>query len=83
MDDTDKSSFKLTTQEFKQETDLILPKGVDPYEYIDSQERLNETALPPKVSYPMKLSAKKIMIMPSKYGSHSTVKHLAIIMTCT
>ena len=35
------------------------------------------------VSYQMKLSAKKINIMPGKYGSHSTVKHLAIIMTFT
>ena len=29
---TDKSSFKLTAQEFKQETDIILRKGVYPYE---------------------------------------------------
>ena len=38
MDATDKSSFKLSTQKFKQETDLILRKGVYPYEYIDSQD---------------------------------------------
>ena len=45
MDATDKSSLKLTTREFKQETDLILHKGVYPYEYFDSQERLEEIKL--------------------------------------
>ena len=38
VDATDKSRFKLTTQEFKQETDLILRKCVYPYEYIERQE---------------------------------------------
>ena len=60
MDDTDKSSFKLTTQEFKQEADLILRKGVFPYEYIDSQERFDETALPPKEAFSSKLSNETI-----------------------
>ena len=49
------SSFKLTTREFKQETDLIVRKGVYPYEYIDSLERFNETALPPKEAFYIKL----------------------------
>ena len=84
---TDKSSFKPIVQEFKQETDLILRKVVYPYEYIDSQERIKETVLPPKEAFYSKLSDETIsqnnMIMPSKYGSHSTVKHLPMIMTCT
>ena len=84
---TDKCSFKLIVQEFKQETDLILRKVVYPYEYIDSQERFKETVLPHKEAFYSKLSdetiSQKNTIMPSKYGSHSTVKHLAMIMTCT
>ena len=40
VDTTDKSSFKPKAQEFKQETDLILRKGVYPYWYTDSRERL-------------------------------------------
>ena len=48
MDTTEKSSFKLTTQEFKQATDLILRKGVYPYEYFDSQESMEEIKLSPK-----------------------------------
>ena len=84
---TDKSSFKLIVQEFKQETDLILRKVDYPYEYIDSQERFKETVLPPKEAFYSKLSdetiSQKNTTMPSKYGSHSTVKHLAMSMTCT
>ena len=30
---------------------LLLRKGVYPYEYMDSQERFNETSLPPKESF--------------------------------
>ena len=56
MHTTNKSSFKLTAQDFKQETDLILGKGVYPYEYIDNQERFKETVLPPKEAFCSKLS---------------------------
>ena len=56
----DKSSFNLTAQEFKEETDLILPKGVYPYEYIDSQERFKEIVLPPKEAFYSKLSDETI-----------------------
>ena len=55
MDATDKSSFNLTTQAFKQETNLILCKGVYPYEYMDSQERFKETVLPHKEAFYSKL----------------------------
>ena len=43
VDATDKSSFKLTAQDFKLETYLILRKGVYRYKYIDSQERLKNS----------------------------------------
>ena len=55
VDATDKSSFKLTTQEFKQEKDINLRKGVYQYEYIDSQERFKETVLLPKEAFYSKL----------------------------
>ena len=60
MDATDKYSFNLTAQEFKQGTDLILRKGVYPYEYMDSQERFKETVLPPKKTFYSKLSDEPI-----------------------
>ena len=60
MDATDKSSFKLTAQEFKEETELILHKDVYRYEYIDSQERLQKTVLAPKEEFYSKLSDETI-----------------------
>ena len=87
VDAIDKSSFKLTVQEFKQEKDIILRKSVYLYEYIDSQERFKETYYYQKrhsiVSYRIKLSAQTNMIMHNQYGSHLNVKHYAITMTCT
>ena len=44
---TNESDFKITNSEFDDKTDIILRKDVYPYEYIDSQERFNETKLPP------------------------------------
>ena len=46
MDATDKADFKITKSEFGDKTPLILRKGVYPYEYIDCQERFDETQLP-------------------------------------
>ena len=42
--------FKLFYQDFPnaQHADLLLRKGVFPYEYIDSIERLKEPQLPPR-----------------------------------
>ena len=79
---TDKSTFNLTIQKLKQETDLILHKGAYPYEYIDSQERFKETVLPPKEAFYSKVSDETISQKDYDHGSHSTIKHLAIIMTC-
>ena len=42
MDVKDKSSFKFTNQEIKQEIEIILLKGIYPYEYFDDQERLEK-----------------------------------------
>ena len=41
-------SFKLTKKDYSQdEFNLLFRKGVYPYEYMDSWERFDETALPP------------------------------------
>ena len=60
VDAIDKASFKLTTQEFNQVTDLILRKGVYSYKYIDSQEKFKETVLPPKEAFNSKLTDETI-----------------------
>ena len=48
----DKSKLKITRSEFPnldaEDFDLFTRKGVFPYEYIDSVDKLNETSLPPR-----------------------------------
>ena len=61
---------------------LLLQKGVYPYEYMDSFDRFQETELPPigkfYSSCQMKLYPRKITSMPRKFGKLSTVKTLEI-----
>ena len=57
---TNKSDFKVTKSEFGDKTDIILRKGVYPYEYIDSLDWFNETQLPPIDKFYSKLSDEKI-----------------------
>ena len=57
---TNKSDFKITKSEFGDKTDIILRKGVYPYEYIDSLDRFNETQVPPIDKFYRKLSDEKI-----------------------
>ena len=57
---TNKSDLKITKSEFGDKTDIILRKGVYPYEYIDSLDRFNETQLPPIDKFYCKLSDEKI-----------------------
>ena len=86
MGATDKSSFKLTTHEFKQETDLILRKGVYPYECIVSHERFIEAVLTPKEAFYSKLSDETINQKDYNHAQHVwksfNCKTLAIIMNC-
>ena len=60
VDATDKSDFILTQKEFRDQTELILRKGVYPYEYFDSMERFNETRLPSIDKFYSKLSDESI-----------------------
>ena len=41
--------FHNTKQVFKKNVDLLTRKGVYPYDYVSSIEKLSETQLPPKV----------------------------------
>jgi len=43
-----------------EQLDLLLRKGVYPYDYMDSLERLNETQLPPKAAFYSKLNDTEI-----------------------
>ena len=47
-----KESFKYTSQKFKnKELDLMVRKGVYPYDYMDSFDKFNETNLPTKEDF--------------------------------
>ena len=60
VDGTDKSDFKLTREVFGNKTDTILRKGVYPYDFIDSQERFDETQLPSKEKFHSSLTDERI-----------------------
>ncbi|KYN04792.1 hypothetical protein ALC62_04330 [Cyphomyrmex costatus] len=51
----DKDKLKIVRSEFSalsdEDFDLLTRKGVFPYEYVDSVERLNDTHLPPRESF--------------------------------
>ena len=57
---TDKSNFEITRNVFSNKTDLILRKGIYPYEYIDSYDRFNEPYLPPIENFYSKLTDEKV-----------------------
>ena len=53
----DKSCFLNTSKFYEgKQLDLLLRKGVYPYDYMDSLKRLSETQLPPKEAFYSKLS---------------------------
>ena len=60
VDATDKSDFKLTRKEFGVQTEILLRKGVYPYEYINSLERFNEPQLPTIDKFYSKLSDESV-----------------------
>ena len=57
-----KDSFKITKSYLQNEegVNLLLRKGVYPYEYMDSFERFNETSLPPKEVFYSTLKMEKV-----------------------
>ena len=52
--------FKNTKEIFKETVDLLTLKGVYPYDYVSSIEKLTETQLPPKEEYYSKLNDEEI-----------------------
>ena len=57
----DKTGFQNTSQFYEgDQLDLLLRKGVYPYEYMDSIKRLDETQLPPKEAFYSRLSGEGI-----------------------
>ena len=55
----DSSKTVHTKNRFQEKTPLCLRKGVYPYDYMDSPERLKETQLPPKSAFYSKLTKQK------------------------
>ena len=47
IDAIDKSDLRITRKIFNEKTNLVLRKGVYPYEYMDSFDRFQATELPP------------------------------------
>jgi len=54
------NQFKHTRETFGDKCDLLLRKGVFPYDWFDSFEKLNETKLPPKEEFYSKLNDSEI-----------------------
>ena len=52
--------FHNTKQVFKKNVDLLTRKGVYPYDYVSSLEKLSETQLPPKEEFYSKLNDEDI-----------------------
>ena len=52
-------AFQITAR-YEQRRELLLRKGVYPYEYMDSWERFTDTQLPPKTSFYSKLTGNHI-----------------------
>ena len=52
--------FNNTKREFKKNVDLLTRKGVYPYDYVSSLEKLSETQLPPKEEFYSKLNDEDI-----------------------
>ncbi|CAH3019785.1 unnamed protein product, partial [Porites evermanni] len=52
--------FYNTKREFKKNVDLLTRKGVYPYDYVSSLEKLSETQLPPKEEFYSKLNDEDI-----------------------
>ena len=52
--------FNNTKREFKKNVDLLTRKGVSPYDYVSSLEKLSETQLPPKEEFYSKLNDEDI-----------------------
>ncbi|CAH3041931.1 unnamed protein product [Porites lobata] len=52
--------FHNTKREFKKNVDLLTRKGVYPYDYVSSLEKLSETQLPPKEEFYSKLNDEDI-----------------------
>ena len=48
--------FHNTKHVFKKNTELLTRKGVYPYDYVSSLEKLSETCLPPKEEFYSKLN---------------------------
>ena len=56
-----KNGFKNISKYFKpEEVELIKQKGFYPYEYMDTEEKFNNTKLPPREAFYSKLSGKGI-----------------------
>ena len=52
--------FLSTKHVFKKNTELLTRKGVYPYDYVSSLEKLSETQLPPKEEFYSKLNDEDI-----------------------
>ena len=54
--DLQPDDFYNTKEIFREHVDLLTRKGVYPYDYVSSIEKLSETQLPPKEEFYSKLN---------------------------
>ncbi|ELU13788.1 hypothetical protein CAPTEDRAFT_213858 [Capitella teleta] len=78
-----KDCFADTSKYYNgEQLDLLLRKGVYPYEHMDSATRLSETKLPPKEAFYSRLSGDGISDADYKHAQN-VWKQFGTIMTCT
>lgn len=65
-----------------QHLDLLLQKGVYPYDYMDSWEKFGETKLPPQKSFYSKLSESHISAADYKHGQRVWMQWITASRHC-
>ena len=75
-----REQFREMSKVFEKDTDLLIRKGVYPYDYMDNFERFNETELPPAKEFYSRLNDSNIDVKDyehaQKVWKHFNIKNM-------